>query len=120
MPYLDYKKKQQEDEHNVITLNFLQHLNTAHSYHNYNHLAYSFCKHKLKQQIQTKTKPQRERLSKMAKWELTIATKPPKNLRQCQTKYSKYTSYGADKVHKTHPKAITTEIIQSYSIQITS
>ena len=38
----------QEDVHDVIPLNFLQHLNTEQIYHNYEHLAYTVYKHKVK------------------------------------------------------------------------
>ena len=46
-----------EDLHDVIPLTFLQHLSTAHIYHNYRHLVHSLYKHKAKQQVQVVTNP---------------------------------------------------------------
>ena len=43
----------------MTPLNVLQHLNTAHIYHNYEHLAYGLYKHKAKHQAQMITKPKK-------------------------------------------------------------
>ena len=38
----------EEDLHNIVPMNFLQHLNTIHMYYNYGHFAYTLYKHKAK------------------------------------------------------------------------
>ena len=51
--------KAQQYVYNMTTLNFPQHLNKVHIYHNYKHLAYSICKHTARQQAQINIKPKR-------------------------------------------------------------
>ena len=46
----------EEDVHNMITLNILQHLNTPYIYSNYKHLQYDLYKYKVNIQIQVITK----------------------------------------------------------------
>ena len=51
--------EEQVDIHNVMPMDFLQHLNTAHIYHDYRCVAYALYKQRVKQQIQTTRKPKR-------------------------------------------------------------
>ena len=66
----------QEDINDVIPLNFLQHLNKAHIYHNYIHLAYTLYKHKSKH---ANIKANKERPAKMTKCKHKVEKKYPKN-----------------------------------------
>ena len=47
----------QEDVHDVIDLNFLKYLNTAHISHNYKHPVYTYYKHIVEKKEQMITKP---------------------------------------------------------------
>ena len=74
----------QDNVHNVIPLNFLQHLTTAHIYPSYKHLAYVLYKHKVKHQIQSVIQSKRGVPPKTTKWKQMIKTKIPNNSTQCK------------------------------------
>ena len=63
----------QEDIHNVIPLNFPQHLYAAHIYHNYEHLAYTIYTHKAMMNIN----PKSCRPPKFTNYSHMVATKLP-------------------------------------------
>ena len=70
-----------EAQRHAIILNFL-HLNKAHIYHSYKHLAYALQKHKLKKQVQIK--PKTRDTTKNHQMGADDSYKKPKHLTQCK------------------------------------
>ena len=71
-----------EDLHDVTPLNLLQQLNTAYTYHNYKHLAYTLYKPKEKQQAQINITPKRGRPLSLNNCAQMVATKTLKHIKQ--------------------------------------